>query len=150
MMWYYFYYYYAGNKSKLPQVVRRGKISKNRDHDRIEAFIADEEKDDIAIFEEINSLKSCCSRCDSSTNCIKKAFTAGPKQQELRFQAVNRISSTVLCMYVCMYVIICIHIYVISARKEKGCRLLLVLDGCRLLFEKLSLPTTKPRVWQLS
>ena len=80
MMWYYFYYYYAGNKSKLPQVVRRGKISKKRDHDRIEAFIADEEKDDIAIFEEINSLKSCCSRCDSSTNCIKKAFTAGPNK----------------------------------------------------------------------
>ena len=74
------YYYYAGNKSKLPQVVRRGKISKKRDLDRTEAFIAEEEKDDLALFEEINVLKSCCSRCDSSTNCIKKAFTAGPSR----------------------------------------------------------------------
>ena len=33
-----------------------------------------------------------------------------------------------LCMYVCMYVIICIHIFVISARKEKGRRVGQELD----------------------
>ena len=61
-------------------MVRRGKITKKCDQDRTEAFIAEEEKDDLTLFEEINSLKSCCSRCDSSTNCIKQAFTAGPSK----------------------------------------------------------------------
>jgi hypothetical protein len=76
-----YYYYYAGNKNKSKiSKKRRGKISKKRDYDRTEAFIAEEEKDDLALFEEINVLKSCCSRCDSSTDCIKKTFTAGPSK----------------------------------------------------------------------
>eukprot|EP01036_Dinobryon_divergens_P029382 gene29382-38467_t len=68
-----------GNKAKLPQVVRRGKVSKKRDSIRTDAFIAEEEQDDLSLCQEIDRLRNCCTRCDSSTNCIKKAFMVNGK-----------------------------------------------------------------------
>mmetsp|Transcript_26643 Transcript_26643/g.38097 ORF Transcript_26643/g.38097 Transcript_26643/m.38097 type:complete len:186 (-) Transcript_26643:1563-2120(-) len=64
-----------GNASKLPQLIRNS-INRSLSDDMNSTLIDEEEKDNLTLFKEIDSLSSCCCRSDSTTNCIKKHFIA--------------------------------------------------------------------------
>jgi hypothetical protein len=101
-----------GMKSKLPQVIRREekkrKIEDPLKPDLINKKLIEEEgKSDLDLFKEIDSLTSCCSRSDGSTNCIKKHFsvhTAGSSSLRFDFTAlcsfVRRFLYEVYCYFV--------------------------------------------------
>lgn len=89
-----------GMKSKLPQVIRREekkrKIEDPSKPDLINKKLIEEEgKSDLDLFKEIDSLTSCCSRSDGTTNCIKKHFS-------IRAAGSNslRFDFTALCSFV--------------------------------------------------
>ena len=89
-----------GMKSKIPQVKRReSKKRKVEDPSKSELLnkklINEEEKGDIEIFKEISALKSCCTRCGESSNCIIKNFTVN-----VGGSSSSRFDFTALCKFV--------------------------------------------------
>ena len=90
-----------GMKSKIPQVKRReSKKRKVEDPSKSELFnkklITEEEKGDIEIFKEISALKSCCTRCGESSNCIVRNFTVNVAGSS----SSSRFDFTALCKFV--------------------------------------------------
>ena len=93
-----------GMKSKLPQVIRREeKKRKVEDPSKPELInkklIEEEEKSDLDLFKEVESLTSCCSRSDGTTNCIKKHFSV-----RVAGSSSMRFDFTALCSFVRRYI----------------------------------------------
>lgn len=93
-----------GMKSKLPQVIRREeKKRKVEDPSKPELInkklIEEEEKSDLDLFKEVESLTSCCSRSDGTTNCIKKHFSV-----RVAGSSSLRFDFTALCSFVRRYI----------------------------------------------
>ena len=91
-------------KSKLPQVIRREeKKRKVEDPSKPELInkklIEEEEKSDLDLFKEVESLTSCCSRSDGTTNCIKKHFSV-----RVAGSSSLRFDFTALCSFVRRYI----------------------------------------------